>query len=110
VTESEFLERFDAHAARFDAHAARFDAHAARMDVALADIGEELRLNRKAREEDKAFMRDLTRRNELVYQGVMKQISELTAETIGSRAQLAELTAETRAQTQALLNVLDRLN
>ena len=69
-------------------------------------------------------MRDLTRRNELVFQGVMKQLSELTAETTGMRAQtseqtsqmtqqtsqMTELTAQTRAHTQALLNVLDRLN
>jgi len=82
VTESEFLERFDAHIVR--------------MDGALSGIEGELRLNREMQADLRAFTSDLTRRNEIV-------LGEMASN-------LAELNDQARAHTQALLSVLDWLN
>ncbi len=89
VTESEFFERFDAHIVR--------------MDGALSGIEEEMRLSREQHADLRAFTRDLTRRNEIVLGEMSSSMSEMATN-------LTDLSAQTRAQTAAILNVLDRLN
>lgn len=89
MTESEFLRRFDEHVVRFDEHLERSRVQTARIE-------EEMKLSREMHADLRAFTRDLTRRNELVFQGVMKE--------------LADLSDQTRANTDAVLQVLDRLN
>ena len=89
MTESEFFERFDAHIVR--------------MDGALSGIEEELRLNREMHADLRSFTSDLTRRNEIVLGEMATNLGEMATN-------LGELNEQTRAHTQGLLSVLDRLN
>jgi hypothetical protein len=109
VTESEFLERFDRRLEKVDLQLELMRAQDERgrelmdrnnqlMDrnnELFLEVKEELRLNREEREDLRTFTRDLTRRNELVLRGV--------------RDDLAELADQARAQTEAIMRVLDRL-
>ena len=81
MTESEFLERMDERLAR--------------SDEQLALLTEEVRRSREAHADLRQFTRDLTRRNERVMQAMVDE--------------LGELSDQTRANTNAVLQVLDRL-
>lgn len=88
VTEAEFFERFDRHLERGNALIGEV-----RHEVALTR--EEVRRSRDAHEDLRTFTRDITTRNEKVWRGVMDRLDDMGEEI--------------RAQTAAILNVLDRL-
>lgn len=109
MTEAEFFERFDRHIERFDQHIERFDRHIEQFDDHILVANEHMargnehmargnelmdRLNEQF-SDLRTFCRDLTRRNEVVLQGMM--------------GELADMREQTQANTQALLKVLDRL-
>jgi methyl-accepting chemotaxis protein len=103
VTESEFLERFDAHIAESRA--------------LNAEVRDEVRLSREQHADLRGFIRDLTRRNEIVLGEMASNLGDMAsnlgqmASNIGEMSSnLAELNQQTRAHTQGLLSVLDRLN
>ena len=53
------------------------------------------------------FIRDITRRNELVWQGVMAELAQGRAVLVGLQEEIADQRDQIRAQTQALLRLLD---
>lgn len=59
-------------------------------------------------EETREFNREILLRNEKVYTGVLVRLEEMGEEIRASTAQIKSNTEETRAQTQALLKLLDR--
>jgi hypothetical protein len=81
MTQAEFLERFDRRLERLDAHIERGNEIMARNTEAFNDL--------------RTFTRDLVRRNEVVLTGMANE--------------LADLSDQTRANTRAVLAVLDRL-
>jgi hypothetical protein len=91
----------------------RIDAHMERGNELMAEIREEMARGREDRADLRVFIRDITRRNEIVLQGVASELSELRAETRAGteeiRAHMREETSWIRAQTDAILEVLDRL-
>jgi predicted phage gp36 major capsid-like protein len=96
VADRDFLERIDRHMEQGNLHLER-------GSQLMAEIREEMRLSREQRERSeqmfaglRAFMAEITRR---VERGGREQVEELR-----------ELRAETRAQTQALLRVIDRMD
>ena len=81
MIESEFLKRMDERLTR--------------SDEQLALLTEEVRRSREAHADLRQFTRDLTRHNERVMQAMIDE--------------LGELSDQTRASTNAVLQVLDRL-
>jgi hypothetical protein len=65
--------------------------------------GEEIRLSRESREDIREFMRELTLRNERVFRDLSAGIRETLNEVREGRE-------EQRAQTQALLRLIDRMD
>ncbi len=61
-------------------------------------------------EETREFNREILLRNEKVYKGVLIRLEEMGEETRASTAQIKSNTEETRAQTQALLRLIDRFD
>lgn len=117
MTESEFLDRFDRHLARIDAHIDIANRHLARNSELMErnreavdrnselmeEVKQEIRLTRDEVERSRIsheglreFTREITRRNEVVWREVA--------------ATLGDMRGEIRAQTQAILTVLDRLD
>lgn len=96
MTESEFLERFDAHIAE--------------TRVLNSEIREEMRLSREQHADLRAFTRDLTRRNEIVLGEIAQSMRDMQAEIGDVRLHMADTLEQSRAHTATLLNVLDRLN
>jgi hypothetical protein len=64
---------------------------------------EEIRLSRESREEMRDFMRDMLQRNERVFRDMSAGIREILTEVREGRK-------EQRAQTQALLRLIDRMD
>lgn len=102
MTEAEFLERFDRHIERMDAHIERMDARGESIDALMGrgnelmgEVREEIALSRQTHEDLRVFTRDLTRRNERVLDGMMRTLDDMGDQI--------------RANTQAVLAVLDRL-
>jgi hypothetical protein len=98
-----FVERMDGHMARMDGHLARMDGHMARGELLMADIHsemeltrEEVRLSRESRDDLRSFIREINARME---RGTQAMIAELR-----------DLREESRAQRQALLRVIDRMD
>ena len=96
VNESEFLERFDAHLVENRELMGE-------IRVINGEIRDEMRLSREQHADLRLFTRDLTRRNEVVLGEMVTSLNDLQAE-------IGDARTEIQAQTQALLNVLDRLN
>ena len=91
-----YAEEVQAYHQEVKAYREESQARQRRADIAL--------------EEAKEFNREILLRNEKVYTGVIRRLEELGEE---SRKVLAETrwnTDETKAQTQALLRVIDRLD
>jgi hypothetical protein len=102
VTEAEFIERFDRHLARMDTHMARGNELMGEVRGVMGEVRhemaltrEEVRRNRETHHNLRGFIRDIARRNEKVWREVMEGLSEVRADV--------------RAQTAAILTVLDRL-
>lgn len=95
MTEAEFLRRIDGHIELTREHIARGNELMMRNNELMGEVRQEMRLNREERTEGRQFMRDLTRRNELVWKDVRKG--------------LADISEDVRANTAATLSVLDRL-
>lgn len=74
----------------------RIDRHLARNETLIDRIGEEFRLNRETYSDLRAFTREIMRRNEMVMGQMVDKLSDLGDQT--------------RANTQAVLRALDRLN
>ena len=99
----------------------RIDAHMARGNELMEGVREEMRLSREERERSREwfgglysdfreFTRELTLRSERV---AREQIAELRALRTGFQAitdELRDMRNETRAQTRAILRVLDKLD
>jgi hypothetical protein len=65
----------------------------------------------------RAFIRDISRRNELVWRGVMDELRELrdvgrehTAEIRALTAEIHDMRDETRAQRDGLFKLIDKIN
>lgn len=61
-------------------------------------------------EETREYNKEILLRNEKVYKGVIVRLEELNEETRASVRQIKSNTEETRAQTQALLRLIDRMD
>jgi hypothetical protein len=57
----------------------------------------------------RAFIRDITRRNELVWQGVMEELRHLHQASREHTAEIRDLRDETRAQREGLLKLIDEV-
>jgi hypothetical protein len=68
---------------------------------------EEISLSRQAREGDREYMRELTVRNERVFRDLSASIQAGTREIL---EEVREGREEQRAQTQALLRLIDRMD
>jgi hypothetical protein len=96
VAEDEILSRLDEHMARGNEHMAR-------GNELMDELRQEMRLSRELHERSEAMFADL--------RVFMREIT-LRVER-GGREQVAvirELREETRAQTQAILRVIDRMD
>lgn len=94
MTDREFYKRFDAFIGRMDAHIGRMDAHMERQTDLMERIENEHRLNRESFERMFRQMTQVVDRNAQAFRE--------------SSAAISELRGETRAQTQAILKLLDR--
>lgn len=110
------LERLDGHLARSNEHMALGNEHMARGNELMADIrqlnarGNELMVEmRQLHVDTRQFMRDLTRRNEIMMGGFAREMLEMREETVASRRVLEDLHEESVAQRQAILTMLDEL-
>jgi type I site-specific restriction endonuclease len=92
VASDDFLERIDAQLARLDDVIERNRVAFEGVMDAIADVRAEFEKNREAYADQRGFMRDLTRRNELV-----------TRQAVTA---LRELIEESRASTREILNRL----
>ena len=61
-------------------------------------------------EETREYSREILLRNEKVYTSVLARLEEMGEEIRKSTAQIKSNTEETRAQTQALLGLIDRFD
>jgi hypothetical protein len=102
VNEAEFFERFDAYLAESKEARLRTDELLERNREAFERNAEAFERNMQAldrhqesHEDLRTFIRDITNRNEKVWRGVMNRLDDMGDEI--------------RAQTAAILNVLDRL-
>lgn len=74
--------------------------------------------NRAVADDDlRTFIRDITRRNELVWRGVMDELRELrevgrahTAEIRALSDEIRDMRDETRAQRDGLFKLIDKIN
>jgi hypothetical protein len=101
MTDAEFLRRFDAHLEISREHIARGNEIMERNRVAFERFEAAVDRSTEASERHarqhadlRTFIRDITRRNEVVWRGVIDEI--------------AAMRDETRAQTAAILRLLDR--
>jgi hypothetical protein len=65
----------------------------------------------------RSFIRDITRRNELVWRGVMRELSQLSELNRAHSAEIRQLSREirdmrdeTRAQRAGLFKLIDKIN
>lgn len=101
---------------RSDAVLAEMREGRGRSDALVADVREEVRLtreevrlSREERAESREFMRQLTLRAEKANREAIAELRDLRRGSEEHRAETADLRAESRAQTQALLRMIDRL-
>jgi hypothetical protein len=71
---------------------------------------EEFERNRRSYEDLKTFTRDLTRRNEVVWREVVTELRAGQDRLAGMQAAIADMRDEIRANTQAVLRVLDQMD
>jgi hypothetical protein len=120
VTEAEFLRRIDHNIELSREHMARGGVLMARLEEKMDQVTEEIKLSRESHVDLRAFIRDINRRNELVWREVRDGFREMRADFAEMRAdvsdqfraQTAEIwaqTAEIKAQTAAIFKVLDQL-
>jgi hypothetical protein len=76
----------------------------------LDDIHEEIRLSREQQADLRLFIRDITRRSERFFAGMHEDQLRMRARLDDMGARLEDMGAEIRANTQATLSVLDRMN
>ena len=101
---TEFERRGAEFRAEFERRDARFQAESKRRD-------EEFKVEAKRRDEGfREFNREILLRNEKVYTSVLARLEELGEEIRSSTARIDSNTEETRAQTQALLRWIDRMD
>jgi len=91
-----------------------------RGDELMEGIREELRLSREQHADLRQFIRDMNLRAERVTRGIVKELRQLgrrhdelggalLEEMRDQRQEMRDLREDSRAQTQALLRMLDRL-
>jgi hypothetical protein len=120
----ELSERIERHMERgeelMQLNRAAFDRNTQAFERVMAVLDRHEQLfeeSRGDREDIKVFVRDMNRRSERVVQDLLKGhgefLAKLSAELNGRHdaimSQLKEVREESRAQTQALLAVIDRL-
>jgi chromosome segregation ATPase len=117
MADREFLERIDRHMERGNAHMERGNA-------LMDEIREEMRLSREQAARHAELYSDLRQfirgMNERMNRALREQVAELrkvgdalsgqTAELRALRMEQRELREDSRAQTQALLRMLDRFD
>jgi hypothetical protein len=98
-----FVERMDGHMERMDGHMERMDGYMERGEVLMADIRREIELtrkevelSRKSREDLRSFIHQINLRMERGTQAMV--------------AEFRDLREESRAQRQALLRLIDRMD
>jgi hypothetical protein len=80
----------------------RLDRHLERIDRHMADVREEMRLSREQYADQREFMRELTLRHERSTQAAVRTLDAQTR-------RLDDMGDQIRADTRAVLAVLDRL-
>ena len=80
----------------------RIDRHMERGNELMADVREEMRLTREQYADQREFMRELTLRHERATQAVIRRLDAGTE-------RLGDMGDQLRANTRAVLAVLDRL-
>lgn len=109
MTESELLERIDRHIAQADKHMARGNEHMARGNELMIEVKAELAQSREERRDLRHFIRDITRRNEIVMRELVQEVRDLRAETATGHKVLLDLHEESLAQRQAIWTMIDEL-
>ena len=103
-------ELMDRNNAALDRHEEAFDRNMALMD----EVRDELRLSREQHEDLRSFINQQNLRADKVMQNTVREIQRLgeRVETFGdqSRAHFARSLEEDRAQRQALLQIIDRMD
>lgn len=100
-------EQWAAEAEQRKEEAQRREEREARWEQEAAQRAEE---TRAAVEEAREFNREMLLRNEKVYVSVLRRLEEMGEEIRANTARVAECTEETRAQTRAVLKLLDRFD
>ena len=103
-------EPMDRNNAALERHEEAFDRNMALMD----EVRDELRLSREQHEDLRSFINQQNLRADKVMQNTVREIQRLgeRVETFGdqSRAHFARSLEEDRAQRQALLQIIDRMD
>ena len=115
------LARIDGHMERMDGHMARMDVHMARGNEAMergnevvARVEEEIRITREFHatvlEDFREHSRQMILRVERLGRDELRELARMNDELERQGAEQRDLRDENRAQTRALLAVLDRLD
>ena len=109
MTESELLERIDRHIAETTQHIAETKEHIADTNRHMA-LGNEL-FDRCIRATDdlRQFIREMTIRSERFHRGLLAELAAGRRELLDQRHELRELREDSRAQTEALMRMIERL-
>lgn len=78
-------------------------------EVLMDEVKEEMRLSREAHFDLRSFIREITRRSEIVMSEMVERLTVVGDQLVRVGERLGDLGDQTRANTQAVLRVLDRL-
>lgn len=127
MTESEFLERIDRHVAETTRHIAETKEHIAETKEHIAETNRHMARGNelfdrciRATDDLRQFIREMTLRSERFHRELLAELAagrrellaELAAgrrELLTQRHELGELRADSRAQTEALMRMIERL-
>lgn len=116
MTESEFLARIDRHVAETTRHIAETKEHIAGTKEHIAETKEHMAHGNelfdrciRATDDLRQFIREMTVRSERVHRAMLAELAAGRREYLEQRYELRELREDSRAQTQALMRMIERL-
>jgi hypothetical protein len=109
VSDREILSRIDEHMARGNEHMVRGNELMDRGNELMAENTQLMAELRQERRETRQFMRDLTRRNEIVFGELVRECRHGQEVLLGVRDSLSDLHEESLAQREAIWTMIDEL-
>jgi hypothetical protein len=109
MTEAEFLQRIDRHIAVANEHMAHGNEHMARGNEHMARGNELIERVIDLHEDQRTFMRDLTRRNELASRELVRAIEGQRDDLLAQGNLLRDMREESQAQSDAIRALIDEL-